>query len=276
MYDEGGSTNGCRPCLLTEVFAVFEADKWKLIWTHREAFIDGTLSTLIMAAWGLVLALAIGILFGLMATGGKKPLAVISRVYVELVQNTPLMLQALFLFYAVTFSGIKGFSALLCGIIALGIYHGAYISEVIRAGIEAVPKGQTEAAYAQGFTHTAAMIYIILPQTIKIILPPMVNQVVNLIKNTSCMFLAGGAVDLISRTNAFAVGEGTGSAAGQGYILGGIIFFVICFPLSTLASAWENKLKSRDVRTVTVRKKADDVTDAELDKIIAGSKGGDN
>lgn len=75
----------------------------------------------------------------------------------------------------------------------------------------------------------------------------MVNQVVNLIKNTSCMFLAGGAVDLISRTNAFAVGEGTASAAGQGYIIGGVIFFVICFPLSTLASRWENRLKTRDV-----------------------------
>lgn len=276
MYDEGGSTYGCRPCLLTEVCAVLDADKWNLIWTHREAFIGGTVSTLIMAAMGLLLALAVGIIFGLMATSGKKPLTVISRIYVELVQNTPLMLQALFLFYAVTFSGIKGFSALLCGIIALGIYHGAYISEVIRAGIEAVPKGQAEAAYSQGFTHTAAMMYIILPQTIKIILPPMVNQVVNLIKNTSCMFLAGGAVDLISRTNAFAVGEGTGSAAGQGYILGGIIFFVICFPLSTLASAWENKLKSRDVQTVTVRKKADDVTDDELDKIIENIKGGEN
>lgn len=97
----------------------------------------------------------------------------------------------------------------------------------------------------------------------------------NLIKNTSCMFLAGGAVDLISRTNAFAVGEGTGSAAGQGYIIGGVIFFVICFPLSMLASRWEKKLKARDVATVTVRKKPDDVTDAELDMIISG-KGGEH
>lgn len=249
---------------------MFDAEKWKLIWTHREAFIDGTGSTLIMAFFGLALALAVGVIFGLLATSGKKLPAVITRVYVEIIQNTPLMLQALFLFYAVTFSGVKGFTALLCGIVALGIYHGAYISEVIRAGIEAVPKGQSEAAYSQGFNHVSAMLYIILPQTLKIILPPMVNQVVNLIKNTSCMFLAGGAVDLISRTNAFAVGEGTGTAAGQGYILGGVIFFIICFPLSTLASQWENKLKNRDNHTTAARKKADDVTDDELDKIISG------
>lgn len=247
---------------------MFDAAKWEIVWLHKQTFIDGTLLTIVMALFGLALAMVIGLIFGLMSTSLRRPPRVIARIYVEFVQNTPLMLQALFLFYAVTFSGVKGFTPLFCGIIALGIYHGAYISEVIRTGIQSVPKGQTEAAYSQGFTHTAAMFYIVLPQTIKIILPPMVNQVVNLIKNTSCMFLAGGAVDLISRTNAFAVGEGTGSAAGQGYIIGGVIFFVICFPLSMLASRWEQKLKSRDVQTVTVRKKADDISDEELDKII--------
>lgn len=253
---------------------MFDADKWELVWTHRQTFIDGTLSTLLMALFGLLIALVLGIVFGLMSTSRSRLPRVIARIYVEFIQNTPLMLQALFLFYAVVFSGVEGFSALLCGIIALGIYHGAYISEVIRAGITAVPKGQLESAYSQGFTHIAAMFYIVLPQTIKIILPPMVNQVVNLIKNTSCMFLAGGAVDLISRTNAFAVGEGTGSAAGQGYIIGGVIFFIICFPLSMLASHWEKKLKMRDVATVKVRKKPDDISDAELDMIIE-NKGGE-
>lgn len=254
---------------------MFDAEKWGLIWTHRQTFIDGTISTLIMALFGLILAMAIGIVVGLMATSQAKLPRAVSRVYVELIQNTPVMLQALFLFYAVTFAGVKEFSALLCGIIALGVYHGAYISEVIRTGIQSVSKGQSEAAYSQGFGQLATMAYIVLPQTIKIILPPMVNQVVNLIKNTSCMFLAGGAVDLISRTNAFAVGEGTGSAAGQGYIIGGVIFFVICFPLSMLASRWEKKLKARDIAPVPVKKKADDVTDAELDMIICG-KGGKN
>ena len=254
---------------------MFEAEKWELVWTHRQTFIDGTLSTLLMAMFGLLIALVLGVIFGLMSTSRSRLPRVIARIYVEFIQNTPLMLQALFLFYAVVFSGVEGFSALLCGIIALGIYHGAYISEVIRAVITAVPKGQLEAAYSQGFTHIAAMFYIVLPQTIKIILPPMVNQVVNLIKNTSCMFLAGGAVDLISRTNAFAVGEGTGSAAGQGYIIGGVIFFIICFPLSMLASHWEKKLKMRDVSAVKVRKKPDDISDAELDMIIE-NKGGES
>ncbi len=232
---------------------MFDIEKWEIIWKHRQSFLDGTISTVIMALAGLAIALILGVIFGLMSTSDKKPLRVISRIYVEFIQNTPLMLQAMFLFYSVAFSGVKGFTALFCGIIALGIYHGAYISEVVRAGIGSVPKGQSEAAYSQGFSELQTMFLIVLPQTTRVILPPMVNQVVNLIKNTSCMFLAGGAVDLISRTNAFAVGEGTASAAGQGYILGGVIFFVICFPLSTLASRWENNLKRREKQT----KKAD-------------------
>lgn len=232
---------------------MFDIEKWEMVWKHRQSFFDGTISTIVMALFGLMIAMILGVVFGLMSTSGRKPLRVISRIYVEFIQNTPLMLQALFLFYSVAFSGIKGFTALLCGIIALGIYHGAYISEVVRAGIGSVPKGQSEAAYSQGFSELQTMFLIVLPQTIKVILPPMVNQVVNLIKNTSCMFLAGGAVDLISRTNAFAVGEGTASAAGQGYIIGGVIFFVICFPLSTLASRWENNLKRREKQS----KKAD-------------------
>ena len=228
---------------------MFDIDKWSLLWTHRQAFFDGTVATIIMALFALGLALILSIVFGLLSTTKIAPARVFARIYVEFMQNTPVMLQAMFLFYAVTFAGVRGFSPLLCGIIILGVYHGAYMSEVIRAGIQSISKGQTEAAYSQGFTHVGCMINIILPQTIKIILPPMVNQVVNLIKNTSVMFLVGGAVDLISRTNAFAVGEGTGAAAGQAYIMAGIIFFLICFPLSTLASRWERRLKARDANT---------------------------
>lgn len=205
-----------------------------------------------MALFAMMIATALGVVFGLLSSGNKKPLRIVARAYVEFFQNTPVMLQALFLFYAVTFSGVKGFSPLLCGIITLGVYHGAYIAEVVRAGIGSIDKGQTEAAYSQGFTYVSAMWYIILPQTFKIVLPPFVNQVVNLIKNTSCMYLAGGAVDLISRTSAFAVGEGTGSASGQAYIFSGIVFFLICFPLSTLASYLESKLKKRDITQPTV------------------------
>ena len=89
------------------------------------------------------------------------------------------------------------------------------------------------------------MAYIILPQTIKIILPPSVNQVGNLIKNTAVLYIIGGA-DLISSTYNFVTGATTGGAYAPAYIVCGVLFFVICFPLSTLAGKWEAKLKAQD------------------------------
>ena len=229
---------------------LFSAAAWEKVWIFRETFLLGITNTLKMAFFALLISLILGILFGLMATSGKKILEVISRIYVELIQNTPLILQLCFVYYGFAFSG-RSLGILVTGFLALGIYHGAYMAEVIRAGIGAIDDGQFEAADSQGFSYVEKMGYIILPQSIKIILPPMVNQVVNLIKNTSCLYIIGGS-DLISNTYSFVTGASTGGAYGPAYLVCGILFFIVCFPLSTLASIWENSLKKRDMRTVTV------------------------
>lgn len=226
---------------------IFSERAWTKVWLYRGGFLKGLLTTAETAILGLILALLLGIVFGLMATSNKKVLRGISRVYVEFIQNTPVLLQLCFLYYALAFSG-NSIGILATGFIALGIYHGAYMSEVVRSGIQAIPKGQFEAAQSQGFNYLERMYYIILPQSIKIILPPMVNQVVNLIKNTSCLYIIGGT-DLISITYSFVTGENTGGAYGPAYLVSGLLFFIVCFPLSTLASRWEQSLKNRDKRT---------------------------
>ncbi len=227
---------------------LFSLDAWEKVWTFRSTFLLGLYNSARMALFALLLSMVLGILFGLMATSGKKALKGISRVYVELIQNTPLILQLCFLYYALAFSG-KSLGIFVTGIISLGVYHGAYMSEVVRAGIGSIPKGQFEAADSQGFNYIGKMYYIILPQSIKIILPPMANQVVNLIKNTSCLYIIGGA-DLISLTYSFVTGATTGGAYAPAYLVTGLLFFIICFPLSILASTWENSLKKRELKTV--------------------------
>lgn len=234
---------------------IFDAAAWAKVWAYRGTFIKGFLTTLETALIGLVLALLLGILFGLMSTSGKKPLKIISRIYVEVVQNTPLLLQLCFLYYALAFSGNSP-GIIVTGMISLGIYHGAYVSEVIRAGIEAIPKGQFEAAHSQGFNYPETMYYIILPQSIKLILPPLVNQMSNLIKNTSCLYIVGGS-DLISLTYSFVTGATTGGAYAPAYIVSGVLFFIICFPLSTIASSWESSLKQRESRNAQQAKNAE-------------------
>lgn len=226
---------------------LFSAEAWNKVWTYRESFLLGLRNTAVTALFALLLALLIGILLGLFATSGKKPLAILARVYVEVIQNTPVLLQMCFLYYALAFSD-KSIGIINTGILTLGIYHGAYVTEVVRAGIESIPKGQFEAAFSQGFGYLERMYYIILPQSIKIILPPLVNQVVNLIKNTSCLYIVGGA-DLISVTYSFVTGENTGGAYAPAYLISGLLFFIVCCPLSSLASMWEISLKKRDVRS---------------------------
>lgn len=232
---------------------IFSGDAWSKVWAFRQTFGVGLLNTVETAIFGVLLALVIGIIFGLMATSGKKVLRVIARIYVEIVQNTPILLQCCFLYYALAFSG-HSIGINLTGIIALGVYTGGYMAEVFRAGIESIPKGQFEAAASQGFNYFERMFYIILPQSIKIILPPAVNQIVNLFKNTTCLYIIGGA-DLISLTYSFVTGESTGGAYGPAYLVSGALFFVVCFPLSKFAGTWESYLKKRDQRITTVKKR---------------------
>lgn len=242
---------------ITHFFALFSADAWSKVWTYRNTFLLGFGNTLKTAAAALVLALALGVLFGLMATSGKRLLAGLARVYVELIQNTPVLLQMCFLYYVLAFSGFN-MDIIVTGIVTLGVYTGAYMAEVVRAGIQAIPKGQFEAAASQGFGYLGTMGYIILPQSVKIILPPMVNQMVNLIKNTSCLYIVGGA-DLISQTYSFVTGASTGGAYAPAYLVCGALFFVLCFPLSCLASTWETSLKKREARNAAAAKRAEEV-----------------
>lgn len=225
---------------------IFSLSAWNKVWVFRKTFLLGLMNTLKTAILGILLAFVLGLTFGLMATSERKPLKAIARVYVEVIQNTPLLLQCCFLYYVLAFSG-HSIGIIQTGIVSLGVYTGAYMAEVFRAGIEAIPKGQFEAATSQGFRYWQKMTLIILPQTIKIILPPMVNQVVNLIKNTSCLYIIGGA-DLISLTYSFVTGANTGGAYAPAYIVSGLIFFCICFPLSQFAGRWESYLKQRELR----------------------------
>ena len=227
---------------------LFSAEAWNKVWTYRGTFLLGLENTALTALFALMLALVLGIFFGLLATSGKRPLTFLARVYVEVIQNTPVLLQMCFLYYALAFSG-HSMGIVKTGIITLGVYHGAYMAEVFHAGIGSIPKGQFEAAQSQGFTYMESMRYIILPQTIKIILPPMVNQIVNLFKNTSCLYIVGG-MDLISVTYSFVTGEKTGGAYSPAYLLCGALFFLMCYPLSKMATSWEMRLKRKEMAAV--------------------------
>lgn len=214
---------------------LLDAKRWEALWNAiPEYYIPGFLQTLKIAIVGLMVALILGIIFGTLSTMKFKPAKILSRIYVEIIQNTPLALQVLF-YYSVLpmlFSG-SGFRIpkFILGVIGVGVYHGAYISEVIRTGIEAIPKGQSESASSQGFTYIQTMYYIILPQTMKIIMPPLANQALNLVKNTSILAMVAG-MDLMYFTDSWGAERGY---FAQAYFTSALLYFVICFPLARLA-----------------------------------------
>lgn len=214
----------------------FSAQKWEKLFQNFDPFIEGFGTTLYIVIIGLILSLILGVIFGIFSTSHIKVLRGISRVYVEFFQNTPLLVQVFFLYNALPYVGVF-MPVKTIGILGVGIYHGAYMSEIVRTGIQAVPKGQEEAAASQGFGYLQAMGYVILPQALKVMLPPLTNVAANLIKNTSILAVIAGG-DLMYQADSFASST---LAYGPAYLVVGVLYFIICFPLARLSGYLERR-----------------------------------
>ncbi|WEV60531.1 amino acid ABC transporter permease [Streptococcaceae bacterium ESL0729] len=218
----------------------FALERWQALFNDFGIFGKAFLYTLAISICALILALALGIIFGSMSASKNKFLKGVSRVYVELYQNIPLLIQFVVVYYGFPIVNEHlMLSAFWTAVLCVGLYHGAYISEVIRSGIEAVPRGQLEAAESQGFSYQESMRLIILPQAIRMIIPPLTNQVVNLIKNTSTIALIGGA-DLIFTAKSWSSGNLSFIPA---FIAVGVLYFILCFPLATYGRKIEERNK---------------------------------
>jgi putative glutamine transport system permease protein len=216
-------------------FALF---KWQAVLRDWQVFAEGFGMTILVSVLALVLALVLGILFGMMGTAQTKPLRYLNRIYVEFIQNTPLVIQIFFLYNGLPYLGVM-LPVFWVGMLGIGVYHGAYVAEVVRAGILSTPKGQFEAAYAQGFSYWGAMRYVILPQAKRMAYPPLTNLAVNLIKNTSVMAMVAGG-ELMYHADSWA---SSNLYYGPAYIITGLLYIALCLPLATYAKYLERRLE---------------------------------
>lgn len=223
---------------------LFNTNRWMDLFTNFDKYLAGFGMTLSVSVVGLLVAIILGVVFGLMYSGKIKPLQWIVRCYVELFQNTPLVIQIFFYYSCLPYVIGGRVPKFTLGVLGVGIYHGAYICEVIRTGIESTPQGQLEAASSQGFSYIQAMRYIILPQTIKVIMPPMANQALNLVKNTSALAMVAG-LDLMYYADSWS--SSSGGHYTQGYLACAILYLIICFPLAKLAARLEQRAKEGPV-----------------------------
>lgn len=139
--------------------------------------------TLEISALSLVFSLVLGLVAGLGRVSANPAARDLAAIYVELIRGTPLLVQMFIVYFFLgTVFNLSGFVA---GVVALTVFTGAYVAEIIRAGIEAVPKGQMEAARSLGLSHWQGMRHIVLPQALRKTLPPLAGQSINLIKDSS-------------------------------------------------------------------------------------------
>ena len=146
----------------------------------------GALVTLKFSSFSILFGLIIGTIFGIFRILRNPILQAISTAYVELIRGTPLLVQIMIVYYGLPAAGIN-LPPELAGILALSINSGAYIAEIIRAGIQSVPKGQMDAARSLGMTYIQAMRYVVLPQAFRNILPALGNEFIALIKDSSLL-----------------------------------------------------------------------------------------
>ena len=213
-----------------------------VIYDNRYMYIlEGLLNTIIIAFFAVILGIVIGVLVAIVRnyhdnSGKLKLLNMLGKIYVNVIRGTPVVLQLMIIYYVI-FKSVD-ISIVLVGVLAFGINSGAYVSEIIREGIESIDKGQMEAGYSLGLSYSKTMRYIILPQAIKNILPALGNEFVTLLKETS----VGAYIGIIELTKASDI------IASRTYdyffplIIVALIYLIMTLGLSKLVGLMERKL----------------------------------
>ena len=191
--------------------------------------------------------IALGTLIALMRLSNIKPLEYVATWYVDLMRSVPLVMVILWFFLLVPSSfydlfpgGIGNkYRAEICALITFVVFEAAFFSEIVRAGIQSLARGQTAAGYALGMTYTQNMRYIVLPQALRNMMPIFLTQTIVLFQDTSLVY-AIGAYDILK---GFEIMGNTFGRRIESYLLAAMVYFVICFSLSLLVKKLNQKIR---------------------------------
>lgn len=213
-----------------------------LIYDNRYLyFLEGLKNTLIIAFFAVILGIIIGIIISLIRnyhdkTHKLKILNFLAKCYVNIIRGTPVILQLMIIYYVI-FASVD-INIIIVGILAFGINSGAYVSEIIRAGINSIDKGQLEAGYSLGLNYSKIMRFIIFPQAIKNILPALGNEFITLLKETS----VGAYIGIVELTKASDIIASRTYDYFLPLIVVAIIYLLLTIVLSKLVNLMERKL----------------------------------
>jgi His/Glu/Gln/Arg/opine family amino acid ABC transporter permease subunit len=216
--------------LASDLFAV----PWS---TYRAALFEAAIVTIELTVVGFALACAGGLLIAVMRRSRLRALRILGATYTEVVKNIPLVTTIFIVYFGMASIGIK-FDTFTAGVVSLTVFYSAYLSEVFRGGLQGVPHGQSEAASALGLRSGVTFWKVIAPQAVRLALPGSTTMLVDLLKGTSLLVTIGGA-ELM--TEGSLIVSDTFQAL-EVYVVIGLIYLAMCWPLSQLALWLERTL----------------------------------
>lgn len=199
---------------------------------------SGILVTIKISVISLFLAVILGIIFGIFSISKSKVLKGISTVYLYIIRGTPLMVQALFIYFGIAPLIAKRSDPIVCAIIALTLNAGAYMSEIFRAGIQAVDSGQMEASRSLGLSYLTTMRKVILPQAVKVMIPSIINQFIVTIKDTSIL----SVISIRELTASGQIIVARNFKPMETYAIVAMMYFILITALSLLSMYVERRL----------------------------------
>ena len=232
---------------------MISANGFQATFKYITMFQEGLVCTLALSAFTVLLGFMLALVLALMRMSKIRPLRWIATAYVELFRATPLMVQ-LFIVYYVLLAGVNvpafklfgfiRFERFVPGVFALSLNSGAYLSEIIRSGIQSIEIGQTEAARSLGMSQLQNMRYIILPQAIKNILPAIANEFVTIIKESSICWTIG-VQEIMYAVNSV---KAATYSIGEPLIVAACVYFCLTFPTSKIIEYFERRMSRGDRR----------------------------
>ena len=198
---------------------------------------DGLMVTIQVSVVSIVLSFVIGGLLGVLRFAYIKVLSRVIGLIVDIIRNLPLLLIIFFTYFALPQIGIK-FSIFWAAVAALTIFESAMLSEIFRAGLNAVPKGQMEAGLSTGLTYTETMLSIVIPQAFKSMIPALVSQLISLIKDTSLAVII--SLPELTHNAKIIYGQNEGAIIPM-FVAMTVMYFVVCYALSLFSKYLETK-----------------------------------
>lgn len=227
--------------LAIEFLAIFNAFQFEIIWNYRELFIRGVSLTLRLTLVGFSLGLMLGVILGLGRLSKNKFFYYPSKIYIDFFRGTPLLVQILIIHTALIPSLFgQSLGYFVSGALALTLNSAAYIAEIVRAGIQSLDKGQTEAARSLGMPKGMAMRYIILPQAIRRMVPPLGNELIALLKDSSLVTVIA-ATDILYAAK---VVQGATFRQWEPYLTAALLYLILTWLATKLIAFIEKRFST--------------------------------